>query len=145
MPRPFSSGALSIWSKATNCTFGLCFASTFVIAAVSVVFPWSTCPIVPMFTCGLERSNFSFDMCFSPCPRRQCDLRYSELCTLCFVLCFPAALFKVPSTKYQALKRAQTVLGSVPVSSLLCDPLDPRDNLLRNILRRSIITLEVHR
>ena len=22
------------------------------IAAVRVVFPWSTCPIVPMFTCG---------------------------------------------------------------------------------------------
>src|SRR5712691_12049760 len=28
-----------------------------VIAAVSVVFPWSTCPIVPTFTCGLVRSN----------------------------------------------------------------------------------------
>jgi hypothetical protein len=32
----------------------------FVIAAVSVVLPWSTWPIVPMFTCGLLRSNFSF-------------------------------------------------------------------------------------
>src|SRR5918993_60010 len=62
MPRAFSSGALSIWSNATNCTFGLFFASTFVIAAVNVVLPWSTCPIVPMFTCGLERSNFSFDI-----------------------------------------------------------------------------------
>src|SRR5579871_337139 len=31
----------------------------FVIAAVSVVLPWSTCPIVPMFTCGLLRTNFS--------------------------------------------------------------------------------------
>src|SRR3954463_5502008 len=28
-----------------------------VIAAVSVVFPWSTWPIVPTFTCGLVRSN----------------------------------------------------------------------------------------
>src|SRR5512134_1175519 len=28
-----------------------------VIAAVSVVLPWSTCPIVPTFTCGLVRSN----------------------------------------------------------------------------------------
>src|SRR5579872_620631 len=37
-------------------------AITFVSAAVSVVFPWSTCPIVPTFTCGLLRSNFSFDM-----------------------------------------------------------------------------------
>ena len=30
------------------------------IAAVSDVFPWSTCPIVPMFTCGFVLSNFSF-------------------------------------------------------------------------------------
>src|SRR2546427_6129230 len=35
-------------------------ASTAVIAAVSVVFPWSTCPIVPTFTCGFVRSNFCF-------------------------------------------------------------------------------------
>src|SRR5690348_5709141 len=28
-----------------------------VIAAVSVVLPWSTCPIVPTFTCGLVLSN----------------------------------------------------------------------------------------
>jgi hypothetical protein len=34
----------------------------FVIAAVSVVLPWSTCPIVPMFTCGFVRSNFAFAM-----------------------------------------------------------------------------------
>jgi hypothetical protein len=31
-----------------------------VIAAVSVVLPWSMCPIVPMFTCGLFLSNFAF-------------------------------------------------------------------------------------
>lgn len=37
-------------------------ASTVVIAAVRVVLPWSTCPIVPTFTCGLDRSNFSFAM-----------------------------------------------------------------------------------
>ena len=35
-------------------------ASTVVIAAVSVVLPWSTWPIVPTFTCGLVRSNFPF-------------------------------------------------------------------------------------
>jgi hypothetical protein len=35
-------------------------ARTFVIAAVSVVFPWSTWPIVPMLQCGFVRSNFSF-------------------------------------------------------------------------------------
>src|SRR6266850_201275 len=42
-----------------NCTFGLVFPRTLVMAAVKVVLPWSTCPIVPMFTCGLLRSNFS--------------------------------------------------------------------------------------
>jgi hypothetical protein len=35
------------------------FAWVYVIAAVSVVFPWSTCPIVPTFTCGFVRSNFA--------------------------------------------------------------------------------------
>ena len=33
-------------------------ASVLVIAAVSVVLPWSTCPIVPTLICGLVRSNF---------------------------------------------------------------------------------------
>jgi hypothetical protein len=39
IPRAFSSGALSIESNERNCTFGLCFANTLVIAAVSVVLP----------------------------------------------------------------------------------------------------------
>src|SRR5512138_2881891 len=55
-------------------------AQYFVIAAVSVVFPWSTCPIVPTLTCGLLRSNFSLAMLRSSlfggewlsCPAR-CD------------------------------------------------------------------------
>jgi hypothetical protein len=33
-------------------------ARYFVIAAVRLVLPWSMWPIVPMFTCGLVRSNF---------------------------------------------------------------------------------------
>jgi hypothetical protein len=41
MPRSRSSGALSIESNARNATFGLFFDSTFVIAAVEVVLPWS--------------------------------------------------------------------------------------------------------
>jgi hypothetical protein len=41
-------------------------ASTFVIAAVSVVLPWSMCPIVPTFRCGFERSNFCLPMFFPP-------------------------------------------------------------------------------
>src|SRR5947209_16511427 len=60
MPRAFSSGALSMESKDRNFTFGLCLASVLVMAAVSVVLPWSMWPIVPMLTCGLLRSNFSF-------------------------------------------------------------------------------------
>src|SRR5512143_2394718 len=65
MPRSFSSGALSIESYARYCA---CFfsASTFVIAAVSVVLPWSMCPIFPTLQCGLLRSNFSFAMMSSP-------------------------------------------------------------------------------
>src|SRR5438309_576775 len=65
IPRAFSSGALSIESNDRNWIFGLCFCSTFVIAAVNVVFPWSTCPIVPTFTCGFVRSNFGLDMLVS--------------------------------------------------------------------------------
>src|SRR5271165_3856508 len=67
IPRSRSSGALSIESNARNCTFGLFFDNTLVIAAVNVVLPWSMCPIVPMFTCGLLRSNFSFAIeCSAP-------------------------------------------------------------------------------
>src|SRR6266550_3248437 len=35
-------------------------AETLVSAAVRVVFPWSTWPMVPTFTWGLVRSNFAF-------------------------------------------------------------------------------------
>src|SRR2546430_12684616 len=59
IPRSRSSGALSIWSYARNCA-PPDLASTLVMAAVSVVFPWSTWPMVPTFTWGLVRSNFAF-------------------------------------------------------------------------------------
>src|SRR3970040_212005 len=39
-----------------------CAAWTRVIAAVNVVFPWSTCPIVPTFTCGFVRWNLALPM-----------------------------------------------------------------------------------
>src|SRR5918999_3051468 len=60
MPRCFSSGALSICSKATAWLAGspgTRFASTLVMAAVSVVLPWSTWPMVPTFRCGFVLSN----------------------------------------------------------------------------------------
>ena len=43
------------------------------IAAVSVVFPWSMCPMVPMLTCGLVRSNLALATGFlSPCVSQSC-------------------------------------------------------------------------
>src|SRR5438874_10605809 len=57
MPRSFSSGALSIWSKGVKSAMPFS-DRTLVMAAVSVVLPWSMCPIVPMFTWGFVRSNF---------------------------------------------------------------------------------------
>src|SRR5690242_18677208 len=70
MPRSRSSGALSIVSNARYS------ASPFndrylVIAAVRLVLPWSMWPIVPMFTCGLVRSNFFLAIVssFSLAPR----------------------------------------------------------------------------
>src|SRR3569623_18193 len=62
MPRAFSSGAASIWSYALASPPNL-DARIVVMAAVSVVLPWSTCPIVPTFTCGLVRSNLPFANC----------------------------------------------------------------------------------
>jgi len=59
IPRAFSSGALSIWSNGVN-SAPPDSANTFVIAAVSVVLPWSTWPIVPTLQCGFVRSNFAF-------------------------------------------------------------------------------------
>jgi hypothetical protein len=69
--RPCDSDAFATSSYGTNFAQPLS-AATFVSAAVSVVFPWSMWPIVPTFTCGFERSNFSFAICLSalPGPRR---------------------------------------------------------------------------
>src|SRR5918998_2205439 len=65
MPRCFSSGALSIWSKATSLfagSSGTVLARTLVIAAVRVVLPWSTWPMVPTFRCGLVLSKTPLDI-----------------------------------------------------------------------------------
>src|SRR5450759_3041217 len=61
MPRARSSGALSIWSNGVKSANPL-EAWRLVIAAVRVVLPWSTWPMVPTLTCGLLRSNFFFAM-----------------------------------------------------------------------------------
>src|SRR5215216_2539872 len=65
MPLCFSSGALSIWSKATSLfagSSGTVLARTLVMAAVKVVLPWSTWPIVPTLRCGLVLSNTPLDI-----------------------------------------------------------------------------------
>ena len=54
MPRSRSSGALSMASKAIAVP-PLASARTLVIAAVRVVLPWSTWPMVPTLTWGLVR------------------------------------------------------------------------------------------
>ena len=41
-------------------------AEIYVRAAVNVVLPWSTWPIVPTFTCGLFRSNFALAIVVLP-------------------------------------------------------------------------------
>src|SRR5690348_16385427 len=67
MPRVISSGARSMRSKDTNrLADGSRSARIFVIAAVRVVLPWSTCPIVPMLRCGLVRMNWLLAMVTAP-------------------------------------------------------------------------------
>src|SRR4051794_39856823 len=76
MPRSRSSGALSIDSKARYSASPLS-ERYFVIAAVRLVLPWSMWPIVPMFTCGLVRSNFFLaiaDCSLAPRPSGRLDL-----------------------------------------------------------------------
>ncbi len=79
--RPCDSDALATSSYEMNFAQPLS-ADTLVSAAVSVVLPWSMCPIVPTFTWGLLRSNFSLAMsstssmsyrrrCRSTRPRRR--------------------------------------------------------------------------
>src|SRR5215210_6906498 len=65
IPRCFSSGALSIWSKVTSRlagSSGTFLARTFVMAAVRVVLPWSTWPMVPTLRCGLVLSKTPLDI-----------------------------------------------------------------------------------
>src|SRR5438034_7900256 len=63
--RPCDSDALATSSYGMNLAQPLSEA-TLVSAAVSVVLPWSMCPMVPTFTCGLLRSNFSLAMSTIP-------------------------------------------------------------------------------
>src|SRR3712207_5482883 len=105
MPRAFSSGALSIWSKAdASLRSGYLSCRTLVIAAVSVVLPWSMCPMVPMLTCGLVRSNLALATGFlSSWLRRWCVL-WVALCS------GPAGL---PADRLLAGRLGDDLLGDV--------------------------------
>src|SRR5215216_5002917 len=46
----------------TTLTAAITKTLALVIAAVNVVLPWSTCPIVPTLICGFVRSNFCLPM-----------------------------------------------------------------------------------
>src|SRR5580765_4642390 len=63
--RPCDSDAFATSSYEMNFAQPLS-ADTLVRAAVSVVLPWSMWPMVPTFTCGLLRSNFSLAMSSTP-------------------------------------------------------------------------------
>ena len=49
-----------MFSKSTAALPATLAARVFVIAAVRVVLPWSTCPMVPILQCGLVLSNLAF-------------------------------------------------------------------------------------
>src|SRR5512144_2430541 len=71
--RPCAADAFATSSYGTYLVPHPLSAEIFVSAAVRVVFPWSTCPIVPTFTWGLLRSNFAFAICsFSPTAGAGC-------------------------------------------------------------------------
>src|SRR3982074_3289723 len=115
MPRSFSSGALSMSSTARFWMLECSVARQLMIAAVSVVLPWSTCPVVPMLTCGFDRSNFAFAMMpFSRCP---------SYCAWCVV---------------EALRSASPLGGREFLSLSL------GDDLFLDGLRRLLVVRELH-
>ena len=71
-------------------------AEILVSAAVRVVFPWSTWPMVPTFTCGFFRSNFAFAMARVP-VEMWVPLSASRPQLFCFVMIPSAMLFGTSS------------------------------------------------
>src|SRR5262245_56081809 len=147
MPRAFSSGALSIESKLRNWIFGLFLASTLVMAAVRVVLPWSTWPMVPTLTCGLVRSNFSFAIFMSLLNLLRKSLGAPPI---------PACLLRsVSYCRKPAGRDACAPRGfSLFQGAVHCDLNDPcllrcslnfRNDLLAHALRRFLVAMEVHR
>src|ERR1051325_11306020 len=99
-------------------------ALTLVSAAVSVVFPWSTCPMVPTFTWGFVRSNLALAM--TPLPRS--------------VPCWDG---RTEVRKVVGGSRFSVNLPSFRPSVSL--PLHLRHDLLRHVLGHFLVVVELHR
>src|SRR4051812_24036475 len=115
--RPCDSDAFATSSYGTNFAHPLS-AATFVSAAVRVVLPWSMCPIVPTFTCGLDRSNFSLAI--------EVRLRLSVRCSAGSASRNPA--YRVRFAEPRLLRS-----------------LDTRDHFLAHVARRLLVAIEMHR
>src|SRR5687768_13384054 len=136
MPRAFSSGALSIWSKAdASLRSGYLSCSTLVIAAVSVVLPWSMCPMVPMLTCGLVRSNLALAT-GAPSGWSPRD-RGASLVFLVFRPVWSGLSFLEEQAQVK-LARAHSTAGDLLPARLL-------DDLVGDRLGRLCVGVELHR
>src|SRR5687768_7432072 len=130
MPRSRASGALSIWSNATVWARPF-FAWIEVIAAVSVVLPWSTCPMVPTFTCGFVRSNFAFAILSSKSRELLLDLVHDLFSLRLRYFLIVAELHRV----HRASLRLRAELGGV--AEHLGERNARRDHLCFSALRHS--------
>src|SRR5258705_12298655 len=74
-------------------------ADTLVSAAVRVVLPWSMCPIVPTFTWGLLRSNFSLAMSSTPSSFLPVHLRALHFGGQPTLACHPSLLLALAASE----------------------------------------------
>src|SRR5678816_3114056 len=120
-------------------------AATFVSAAVNVVFPWSMCPIVPTFTCGLDRSNFSFAIEVRSVVFQSAGLHTSGpglRSPFRTELCIAGSTRQDLAYTVHLQRRAGLALKT---HRALLRPLDPRHDLFAHARRRLLVPIEVHR
>src|SRR3990172_10404095 len=106
--------------------------STLVIAAVSVVLPWSTWPIVPTFTCGFVLSNFAFAMFSASCAMEEVKSQISKL---------PYGLW--PCFIFLHFDFC-TLLFALPLPGLDSLAFHLRDDLFRDVLRNLFVVRKLH-
>ena len=89
-------------------------ADTLVRAAVRVVLPWSMWPMVPTFTCGLLRSNFSLAMsailALRSCDGADVQDRTGDLVLTKDALCQLSYIGKSRSSVVQSLRRVSFLI-----------------------------------